>query len=223
LGNKLVAELKMADSSDTLNRWMAHYIAELMSKAEKATGETKTALEKECFETILKLWANRDATPEGIRPLAGLTDAMVLLDKIAYKFDGDWSRYYEGADNPWKKFGKDVNDANRNIISLLVLLQSVNTDLVNVKKWVADHGGLLSAEERDIVSGLDTIVSETEDSFQLQEVRKNPEELQAVIMSQLEKLVEKVSSALEELKNDLSRERRFGGYTKDDGDDGPAD
>jgi hypothetical protein len=64
LGNKLVEELKLADSNDTLSRWMAHYLAELMTQAESATGEAKANLEKQCFETILKIWANRGITPE---------------------------------------------------------------------------------------------------------------------------------------------------------------
>jgi hypothetical protein len=212
LGNKLVAELKMVDSSDTLSRWMAHYVAELITSAENAEGEMKAALEKECFDTILKLWANRDATPKGIRPLASLKDAMMLLNKIAYKFDGNWHRYLEGSDNPWKKFGVDVNDANRDIIRLLVFLQSLDTDLVNVKKWVADHGTLLSAEEQEIVAGLDTIVSETEYYFQLEELRKDSKELLSAIITHLEKLVEKVKEAMEELKSNLSSKSRSWGY-----------
>lgn len=215
LGNKLVAELKMVDSSDTLSRWMAHYIAELITSAENAEEEMKAALEKECFDTILKLWANRDATPKGIRPLSSLEDAMMLLHKIAYKFDGNWHRYFEGADNPWKKFGADVNDANRDIIRLLVFLQSLDTDLVNVKKWVADHGTLLSAEEQEIVAGLDTIASETEYYFQLQELRKDPKELQSTIVTHLEKLVEKVKIAMEELKSNLSGKSRSWGHIPD--------
>lgn len=225
LGNKLVAELKMADSTDTLSRWMTHYIAELIDTAEKAEGEQKVALEKECFDAILKLWANRGIAPKGVRPLASLKDAMMLLDKIAYKFDGSWDRYLEGSDNPWKKFGADVNDANRNIIRLLVFLQSVDTDLVNVKKWVADHSTFLSDDEKQIVAGLDKTVTETEYYFQLQELRKDPKELQSNIIIQLEKLVEQVNDAMADLKNKLSGAPRFPEYAPeaDQDDDGPSD
>lgn len=36
LGEKIVAELEREDRADTLTRWMAHYIAELIQKSEGA-------------------------------------------------------------------------------------------------------------------------------------------------------------------------------------------
>lgn len=213
LGNKLVAELKLTDSTDTLSRWMAHYIAELIDAVENADGEQKAALEKDCFDTILKLWASRNATPRGIRPLASLKGAMKLLDEITNKSEGNWHRYFDGSENPWKKFGADVNYASSNIIRLLVFLQSTDMDLVNVKKWTADHSALLSVEEQQIVNGLDKIVGETEYYFQLQELKKDPKELQASIIDQMEKLVKNMSGAMENLKTNLSRASRFQGNT----------
>jgi hypothetical protein len=207
LGSKLVEELNMSDSNDTLSRWMAHYIAELINNAEKAEGEAKATLQQKCFDTIMKLWANRNATPNAIRPLAGLEDAILLLKKVAYEFDGHWHRYYEGSDNYWKKFGAEVNDANREIIRLLVFLQSIDTDMVNVKKWVSDHSNLLSNEEKEIVEGLDKIISETGYYYQMQELRGKPIELESVILTHLEKRVEDINIAWQNLQDSLSNKR----------------
>ena len=203
LGNKLVEELNMIDSNDTLSRWMAHYIAELIHNAEKAEGEAKIALEKECCDTILKLWAIRNASPHAIRPLAELENAILLLKNVAYKLDGHWDRYYEGSDNPWIKFGAEVNDANRDIIRLLIFLQSIDTDMVNIKKWVSDHSTLLSTEEREIVEGLDKIIGDIEYYYQLQELRNDSTNAKGVIMTHLEKLVEENNKALKDLKSSL--------------------
>lgn len=55
LGKKIVDELLLSEGVDTLSKWMAHYIAELIEKAKNAEAEEKEKYEKECFETILKL------------------------------------------------------------------------------------------------------------------------------------------------------------------------
>lgn len=206
LGNKLVEELKLADSNDTLSRWMAHYLAEQMTRAASAAGEAKAELEKECFDTILKLWANRNNTPERIRPLAGLEAALALLKKIAYEFDGDWQRYFDGDDHPWKKFGMDIHDADRNIIRLLIFMQSLEVDFVNVKKWIADHNTMLSIEEQIIIAGFDKIVSKTEYYFQLQQLKDKPQEANAIILTEIEKMIAKVNNAFATLKKSLAKD-----------------
>ena len=52
-GNFIIKEV---NTGSTLGQWMAHYIAELMDKIEKAKGETKTVLSRECAQIIMKLW-----------------------------------------------------------------------------------------------------------------------------------------------------------------------
>ena len=41
LGKKLIDELGLDQSVDTLGRWMAHYIAEKMEDAQAAIGESR--------------------------------------------------------------------------------------------------------------------------------------------------------------------------------------
>lgn len=56
LGQKILAELN-SDRSSTTQKWMAHYIAELMKRAEgSAKAEFREKAEKECADLILKLW-----------------------------------------------------------------------------------------------------------------------------------------------------------------------
>ena len=68
LGKKIVDELGLDQSTDTLGRWMAHYIAEKMEEAEAATGEVRNRKMSECSDAILKLWAHRSELPNGQRP-----------------------------------------------------------------------------------------------------------------------------------------------------------
>jgi len=68
LGEKLVAELDLDESVDTLGRWMAHYIAEKIEEAESATGEDRALKMILAQDAILNLWDHRSSLPRGARP-----------------------------------------------------------------------------------------------------------------------------------------------------------
>lgn len=63
LGEKLVVELKLVESTDTLARWMAHYVAELMVRAENAALPERDEAQQLCARAILDLWAQARAFP----------------------------------------------------------------------------------------------------------------------------------------------------------------
>src|SRR5690242_9787087 len=71
LGKHLVRELKLHDGVDTLGRWMAHHVAELITDAKRQRkGPKRTRAEKEATELILKIWEHREALPRHAYPLA---------------------------------------------------------------------------------------------------------------------------------------------------------
>lgn len=82
LGRKLVEELGLEDSTDTLSRWMAHYIAELIVQAERSTGKEKESIEKGCFEAILKLWEHRGALPGVKQPFVQLHELAQAIESL---------------------------------------------------------------------------------------------------------------------------------------------
>ena len=83
LGKIIVQQLSIDNSTDTLSRWMAHYIAEKITLAETMlVGEEKENAEKECFETILKLWEHRWLLPAGKRPLEDFESIYKVLERI---------------------------------------------------------------------------------------------------------------------------------------------
>jgi len=56
LGQRLVDELS-TDRSSTTQKWMAHYIAELMERAEKTNEpDVREKTQKACSDLILRLW-----------------------------------------------------------------------------------------------------------------------------------------------------------------------
>ncbi|KIL50828.1 hypothetical protein KR50_07090 [Jeotgalibacillus campisalis] len=82
LGKAIVKELDLNKSTDTLGRWMAHYIAEQIDRATTADEVNKEGLEKDCFEAILKLWEHRTFLPGENRPFKNYDSILKVLDKI---------------------------------------------------------------------------------------------------------------------------------------------
>jgi len=83
LGQHLVRELKLDDSVDTLGRWMAHYVAELISVAEKATSKKdRLAAQKRAMEAILRIWEHRESLPGYAYPLARYDEILSVLDHL---------------------------------------------------------------------------------------------------------------------------------------------
>lgn len=83
LGRYLVRELGIEDGVDTLGRWMAHHLAELIDHAENAetvTGRAKAR--KQAVATILKVWEHRKSLPGKAYPLTPYEDVMAVLARL---------------------------------------------------------------------------------------------------------------------------------------------
>src|SRR5438552_13165247 len=81
LGTHIVKELELKDRGDTLNRWLAHHVAELIYDAEHATADPKARREaqKRATETILKIWDHRANLPGHANPLARYREILEVL------------------------------------------------------------------------------------------------------------------------------------------------
>lgn len=93
LGRFIAKQLKADDGVDTLGRWMAHYLAEQLEAASKATGTKKDKLERDVSDLILRIWAQRHSLPGNVSPLASYEKAANVLAAI---------RSGAGAFAPWR-------------------------------------------------------------------------------------------------------------------------
>src|SRR4051812_43936360 len=76
LGQRIVRELGLEDSNDTLGRWMAHRIAELMERAEQAEDkDDREEARRECADLILGVWSRRSGWPYG-QPLVNIASTI---------------------------------------------------------------------------------------------------------------------------------------------------
>ncbi|WP_342788610.1 AVAST type 3 anti-phage proein Avs3b [Cupriavidus campinensis] len=83
LGRRLVSELGLANDVDTLGRWMAHYLAELIQDAECATDEDRSMKQTAVRDAILALWAHRAVLPSGRRPFLDFEPILRVLEQLA--------------------------------------------------------------------------------------------------------------------------------------------
>lgn len=92
LGRKLTKELDIDQSGDTLGRWMAHYIAELIEDAEKARPEERPVKMRTCCDAILNLWKHRHTMLDGKRPFEELEPLLRALESLDP--EDDTPRYF---------------------------------------------------------------------------------------------------------------------------------
>jgi hypothetical protein len=145
LGRKLVEELGLEQSVDTLGRWMAHYIADLVTKAERATGDEKSAVERECFAAILALWKHRAELPDGRRPFQALEPVMRAIESLDP--ENDTPRFFRAARPPkddaaetseqgrWLALA-DGLDHSAKILIGYCLAEAAEATLDKSKEWV---------------------------------------------------------------------------------------
>lgn len=145
LGEKIAAELD-ANDGDTLGRWMAHYLAELIDEAEKATGPKAASARKKCAAAILEVWGRRTDWPRAAKPfpdLDAVARAIAALDPEAEQpifRAGIWGEIDTLVETPTVKklleTAKGVDIAARELIDDLLLL-AAGTAINASAPWVA--------------------------------------------------------------------------------------
>jgi hypothetical protein len=118
LGKQLTRELDLDQTTDTLGRWMAHYIAELIHAVENATNDDDRALKlKACSDAILSVWKHRHELPSGKRPFERLEPILKALERLDPA--NDKARYFD--------MPRVSGDATQNDNAADVLLTLVDT------------------------------------------------------------------------------------------------
>lgn len=79
LGKLLAAEL---EQTDTLGRWIAHYLAERMTSLEQKTGSERDTAEAEVADLILRLWSLRRQLPGDRLPIAEVDEVEAAIERL---------------------------------------------------------------------------------------------------------------------------------------------
>ncbi|QRY55984.1 hypothetical protein [Sphingobacterium siyangense] len=124
LGNILVNQLKIGDSSDTLARWMAHYIAEKIIEAKNASLEDRERVNRECCQLILDLWSHRWKMTENHKPLKNFERILDIIQNIdpesrkSYFFDRN--HYSSKNDDSFLAAATEIDKGARNCLEYVL-------------------------------------------------------------------------------------------------------
>lgn len=158
LGKRIVEELGPDQEVDTLARWMAHYIAELIKATEAASGEARAARLAECAAAVLDLWKHRSRLPRDRRPLEDLEPILNALQSLDP--GSGRTRYYyqalhesnEGDESPevrqWLRIAEQLDDSVK-ILIRYCLARASRSAIDKTKPWVA------LAEEAGVEEGVE--------------------------------------------------------------------
>jgi hypothetical protein len=146
LGRKLTKELGLDQSVDTLGRWIAHYIAELIHDAEKASPQERPAKMQACCDAILNLWKHQHMLPSGKRPFEELEPLLRTLESLDP--EDDTPRYFRSVraivddaeendeTKSWLKL-IDGLDYSAKVLIRYCLTQAAQNALNKSREWVS--------------------------------------------------------------------------------------
>jgi len=79
---------------------MAHYVAEQIEKAEKATRSDRFQARQRCLITILTLWAHRSSLPDGRRPFESFEPIFRALEALDPDNPAPYCHFVPGIGSP---------------------------------------------------------------------------------------------------------------------------
>ncbi|MFC1983842.1 hypothetical protein ACFLVO_02360 [Chloroflexota bacterium] len=205
LGQYLVRELDFEGGVDTLGRWMANYLAELIDEAENgSTVAKRTRARKEAATTILKIWDHRSSLPGKAYPLSPYIDVLRIIDRL--KPDSNPFQYLgHHADNKREQLAAELFDGlSRLIISLLLMKTDFGEKSVE-KNLTAIEA--LSETEQRVLTALqqwgDLFESTADSSRRERKSRKDRDHTKVNLGEAAIRLIDSITTNLNELRGEL--------------------
>lgn len=162
LGKNIIKELSNGNDGEpsVLISWIGHYIAELIDKVENAkTEKDRKAFQKECFETILKLWEKRSTLSIKSMPLGRIKPAIDILNEFKRQ-KGVWEQMRYADSNSWESLAVTFHDSQMDAIRICIQAAIAEDAMEREKVWDDECSELLSPEEKEIIEKLDYFLEE---------------------------------------------------------------
>lgn len=187
LGERLVAELKLVDSMNTLARWMAHYIAELIVRAEQAAPAQQREAQEECARAIMDLWALARAFPVE----RGMFDSVDRIIEVIESLHPDAGPYYRN--DRWRALearasgeGSEIDELLKTALGIDGIARSLIHHVLTLAARVA---GRESAEWLEFAQDLEDDAPHTELRVRVVAMGREQESLDRYRIQQLEKQI----------------------------------
>jgi hypothetical protein len=204
MGEKLVAELKRSESTDTLARWMAHYVAELMLRAKHAPLPKREEAEQSCARAILDLWAQAQFFPAKRTAFDSVDRVIECIDSL----HPDGGPHY--LNNIWRALQARTHDGGievENFLQTAVAIDGAARSLIHHILAQALHAaGRDNAEWLELAQNLKEEDAFTELRMKIVREAWDEAEIKNLRVEQLEKRIaqfEDFSAAAQALKTSL--------------------
>ena len=203
LEGKLVDELSLTDSNDTLGKWMAHYLAELFNEEEKSKGSAKKTIRIECVDVILKIWSHRKAFPSSYPPLESFDEIIEVIKKLRkdepYYFGGLHEK--EEAELPkdvmlYLNLATKIDKTARKLVNILIN-RSIQNAAIENKEWLKNALSFVNPTDQQMNIAIELMGSV--EGIE-QDSHKKHEELYRSMIEFGEMCLEVGSNGLESLK-----------------------
>lgn len=187
LGEKLVAELKLVESTNTLARWMAHYVAELMVRAEHAPLPERNEAEQSCARAIMDLWAQARAFPTKRAAFESVDRVIAAIDSL-HPDDGPYYR-----NDLWRALDARADSGDSEVEKLLTTAMGIDGAARNLIHHVLAHAareaGRDSSEWLELAEQLDEKDPLTELRIRIVKAGRDEAQLKNYRIEQLEKRI----------------------------------
>ncbi|RXT59625.1 AVAST type 3 anti-phage proein Avs3b [Pseudomonas syringae] len=204
LGEKLVAELKLVESTDTLARWMAHYIAELLVRAEHSLPSKREKAQELCARAILDLWAHARTFPAKGKAFESIDLVIETIESL----HPNGEPHYRN--NIWRALNARADSGDSEVKELMMTAFGIDAAARNLIHHVLAHAS--RAAGRDSTEWLE-LAQQLEEEDPLTELRvrivrdgQDEEQLKKHRIEQLENRIaqlEYFTAATQALKTDL--------------------
>ena len=209
LGKKLVKELDLEYSVNTLARWMSHYLAELIHNIDKADSiEEKKILQRECCDIILKVWSHKENLPIK-KPLEDLKPVIEILqvlkeekeDSVLPRWLGKYSKL--PFDNPWAAFADLVKNNSEEIFNKVIQMNLHKDILSKDEEWMRDNKEFLTEDEIHFLELIDVFTYSKTGSVDLNNFKLSDDNNKRVeyMFNEFEKLLNEQKEELFKIKN----------------------
>lgn len=213
MGKKLVKELNLEYSTNTLGRWMSHYLAELMLEIDEAkTEDEKKTIKRECCEVILQLWSQKENLPIK-NPLEDLGPVVEILKTLKENEDDGIFPKWLGrlhkpkGDNQWANFADAVVDNSEEIFEKIVRMNLHQEILVRDEEWMKENKAFLSRQEVEFLKVIDILNKYKTDGSGLADL--NNFELSENNREKLKFMFDEMEKLLDEQKEELLKVKRL--------------
>lgn len=208
LGKKIVEELSLESGTDTLGRWMAHYVAELIYAAENEPDPNlRDQVRDKCNEAIIKLWNHRASLPRRGRPLSNLDGVLEAIKNIRAK-KNSWAalsvQEVKRIGGKWMGFAKTVEDAGLRMCRISILTAVAEASFGKEQRWLQEHKEMLSKEETEIIEALDSWLSlekiwrDRENQVSIMDME--PDERNQRIEEEIKKLIDEINISFSSIR-----------------------